>query len=95
MSHLVPFVVREIACPVPQCRAWRLGQCIVFAGVEAGRWHLSISHKERYPTWDEIREARYNFVPDAVTMAMILPPRSEYVNLHDHCFHLHQIEGEG
>lgn len=24
------------------------------------RWHLSISHPLRYPTWDEIKEARYS-----------------------------------
>jgi hypothetical protein len=25
-------------------------------------------------------------------MAMLLPPRDEYVNEHEHCFHLWQIE---
>lgn len=92
MSDIIPFTLREIASPMPGCRAWRLGQCAVFAGVEAGKWHLSISHKDRYPTWDEIKEARYRLLPDEVTMAMLLPPRSEYVNVHDHCFHLHEIE---
>jgi hypothetical protein len=29
-----------------------------------------------------------------VTMAMILPPKSEYVNIHNFCFHLHQIPNE-
>lgn len=55
-------------------------------------WHLSISHPERYPTWNEIRDARYDLLPDEVTMGMLLPPRAEYVNLHPNCFHLHQIE---
>jgi hypothetical protein len=56
-----------------------------------GRWHLSISHPRRYPTWDEIRDARYALIPDGVTMAMLLPPRAQYVNVHPNCFHLHQI----
>lgn len=59
-------------------------------------WHLSISHRTnthppkpgRYPTWDEIREARERFTPDEVTMAMLLPPRAEYVNEHSTTFHL-------
>jgi hypothetical protein len=55
-------------------------------------WHLSISHPARYPTWDEIADVRYKLVPDDVTMAMLLPPRDEYVNAHDNCFHLWQIE---
>lgn len=38
-------------------------------------WHLSISHPSRYPTWDEIRDARYDLVPDGCTLAMLLPPR--------------------
>lgn len=55
-------------------------------------WHLSISHPARYPTWDEIADVHYALVPDDVTMALLLPPRGEYVNAHDNCFHLWQIE---
>lgn len=55
-------------------------------------WHLSISHPHRYPTWDEIADARYALVPEDVTMAMLPPPPGEYVNEHESCFHLWQIE---
>ena len=63
-------------------------------------WHLSISHRTneerpqpgRYPTWDEIADARYRFIPDEVTVAMLLPPRAEYVNAHATTFHLWEIE---
>lgn len=55
------------------------------------RWHMSISCVRRYPVWDEIRDARYALLPDNVTMAMLLPPKSQYVNLHPNCFHLHEI----
>lgn len=60
-------------------------------------WHLSISHRlddrspGRYPTWDEIAHARYELLPDNVTFAMMLPPRSEYVAVHDTTFHLHEV----
>ncbi len=93
MSRVMPLPYREMQSPVPCCRAWQLGQCTVFAGKEPPGWHMSISHPTRYPTWDEIREARYRFVPDAVTMVMILPPRAEYVNVHRNCFHLHEMSG--
>ena len=53
-------------------------------------WHLSIAHERRYPTWDEIAQARYDLLPDNITMAMYLPPRAEYVNVHPNCFHLHE-----
>ena len=56
-------------------------------------WHLSISCTDRYPTWDEIRDARYALLPGDVTMAMLLPPVAEYVNVHENCFHLWEIDG--
>src|SRR5271167_1969316 len=66
---------------------------------EGPRWHLSISHRTndhpprpgRYPTWDEVGDARYRFIPDSVTMAMLLPPQAEYVNEMETCFHLWQV----
>lgn len=54
-------------------------------------WHLSISHPRRYPTWDEIADARYSLAPPNITMAMLLPPPSEYVNAHKTTFHLHEV----
>ena len=68
------------------------GECSVLAAKEGDKWHLSIAHRSRYPTLDEIRDARYKFVPDDVTMAMIYPPKDEYVNLHNNCFHLWQVK---
>jgi hypothetical protein len=57
---------------------------------ETQRWHLSISHPHRYPDWNVISDARYALVPNEITMAMILPPREEYVNIQKNCFHLHE-----
>ena len=54
-------------------------------------WHLSISCEDRYPTWDEIADARYRLLADELTFAMYLPPRAEYVNRHPNCFHLTEI----
>ncbi len=84
----------------PQTRAWQRevhdGHLSVFAGQEDEGFHMSISHRTsdgyrrpgRYPTWDEIVEARYRFCPANLTMAMLLPPKGEYVNVHATTFHL-------
>jgi len=67
-----------------------------------GRWHLSISHNMvvrtgplntpgRFPTWEEIKEARYKFIPDNANMAIMFPPSELYYNLHDTCLHLLEI----
>lgn len=75
------------------CKAYAFGECYIMVDQEPGHgWHMSISHQERYPTWDEIREARYQFCPDDITMAMLLPPKSEYVNVHNNCFHLYESD---
>lgn len=61
---------------------------------DEGSWHLSISHPYRYPTWDEIYTAWYDLVPDAAEIngAIILPRKSEYVNMHPNCFHVRQLQ---
>lgn len=72
---------------------------------DGAKWHLSISHRSsvlvskdgfplpgRIPTWKEIHDARYKFVPDEIYMAMILPPKSEYVNVHPTTMHLYEID---
>ena len=70
-------------------------------------WHISLSHRSRVlgpltrkpmpgrlPTWDELKEVRYRFTPDEITMAIILPPKAQYVNIHPTTLHLWQIPGE-
>jgi hypothetical protein len=76
----------------PGARVFRLGECLVIVGHSAPSWHLSISHPNRYPTWDEIKTARYELLPHDITVAMLLPPPDEYINIHPNCFHLWEIE---
>lgn len=86
-------------------RAWQKdvadGYLEAFASPDEEGFHLSICHKTmtnrpgRYPTWDEIYDARYRFAPLDKTMAMLLPPQDEYVNIHATTFHLWELrEGE-
>ena len=94
---------QRISSIVPGCETWQKdlkdGHLTVIVGREPDGWHLSISHRTnhvkprsgRYPRWGEIREARYRFVPDGVSMGMILPPVEEYVNVAETCFHLWEL----
>lgn len=63
----------------------------VFVTEDNGLLHMSIAHPHRYPTWDEIRDIRYQLLPDEKTFGILLPPRAQYVNIHPDCFHLHEI----
>jgi hypothetical protein len=41
----------------PTARAFRIGSVQILAAEEAGGWHVSVSHPERFPTWEELRAA--------------------------------------
>ena len=56
------------------------------------RWHLSISCRDRYPGWEEIKDARYSLLPSGLTFAQILPPLDQYINIHPNCFHLWEVD---
>jgi hypothetical protein len=87
---------KEIQSPISGCKAYRWGDVTVIVGYEGDHvgWHLSISTRYRLPTWDEIKAARYEFVPNEATMAMLLPPMEEYINVHDYCLHLYEVTGD-
>ncbi len=78
----------------PGSRAYKMGGCQIIVSQQKAGWHLSISRPERLPIWEEVRDARYELVPDEATMALLLPPRSEYVNVHDFCLQMYEIPGE-
>lgn len=86
-------------CQGAKAQAYQKGPCRVLVGQEERsgrcRYHLSISCKDRYPGWEEIKDARYALLPAGLTFAQILPPLNEYINVHPNCFHLWEIaDGE-
>lgn len=52
--------------------------------------HVSISYKNRNPSWDDIKAVRAAFYPGNIDVMMMLPKEEDYVNLHEHVFHLWQ-----
>lgn len=73
-------------------KAYTLGACTILCSHSHLGWHMSIAHPQRYPTWDEVAKARYELIPDEATMAMMLPPKAEYINIHSFCFQLHEVQ---
>ena len=58
--------------------------------MDGGKWHLSAS--TNHPLgYNEMKELRYKFLPDNIQVAQIFPPRKEFVNIHENCYHLWQI----
>lgn len=62
----------------------------VFVTKDDGKWHLSVSAK--YPLgYQQIKDVRYKFLPNAMEVAQIFPPREQFVNVHPNCYHLFEL----
>lgn len=76
-------------------RAYTQGDLLIIISPPHGEssWHMSISTEHRDPSWYEIRDAWYTLVPDAskINGAMFFPPKDEYVNVQEYCFHVHAL----
>jgi hypothetical protein len=71
--------------------AFRKGDIGYIISVDDGKWHISISLKERIPKYAEIKHARYSYIPDDCYMAQIFPPSKEFVNHEPNTLHLYEI----
>ena len=80
----------------PNTKLHEWGECkILLSPPHNNRgWHMSISHNERYPTWDEIRDSWYALVPNSNNRigALILPKKKDYINIHPNCFQVHELK---
>lgn len=50
--------------------------------------HVSLSRRKRLPDWDDVKQVKDLFVGKERKAIQILPPESEYVNIHPNCLHL-------
>ena len=84
----------ETISPVAGAKAYvtRYGLSIIASEDVTPKWgklmHVSISRRDRYPSWDEIVEVKIHFYGDHKDTMMVIPKRSDYVNVHENCFHL-------
>lgn len=56
--------------------------------------HVSLSYLDKDPSWAEIRAVRDAFFPADVDAMMMLPQAQDYVNVHQHAFHIWQTPTE-
>lgn len=62
----------------------------IFINKELGKWHLSVS-LTRTIGYYELKEIRYKFMPNNMDVAQIFPPREEFINIYENCFHLYEL----
>lgn len=55
---------------------------------EHGWEHVSVSTKDRTPSWEEMCWVKGQFWEDDEAVMQLHPPKANYVNNHSHCLHL-------
>ena len=69
-----------------------MGRCtVIVAKTATDHWQLIIQGKDYMPSYKELVEARYKYLPDDVVMAQIFPPKDEFNQLPDNVHHLFEI----
>lgn len=67
----------------------KLGQVVnVVASDGAGWEHVSVSRRDRCPTWDEMCQVKDLFWGPDDCVVQYHPPKRDYVNIHPYCLHL-------
>lgn len=71
-------------------RWWKSGptQLVTHLSTDDGKLHMSVSHPDRYPTWDEIITIWRWLAGTEVEGVIVLPRGQDYVNFHNNCFHV-------
>jgi hypothetical protein len=72
----------------------RHGQTVFVIASDGLGWeHVSVSRRDRCPTWDEMCQIKALFWGEDDCVVQYHPPRSEYVNNHPNCLHLWRPTG--
>ena len=64
-------------------------QKLLVLASDGGGWeHVSVSRRDRCPTWDEMCQVKKMFWDDEDCVIQYHPPKSEWDNNHPNCLHL-------
>lgn len=93
-----PFVIRDIRRTdkygVYETGLYKYKGMDVLITIDDKKWHLSVSAK--FPLgYQQLKDVRYKFMPNDMTVAQIFPRRENFVNLHTTCWHLWEIDFDG
>lgn len=60
----------------------------VIAAAADGWDHVSVSRKDRTPTWAEMEHVKRRFFKDDEIAMQLHVPVKDHINIHSHCLHL-------
>lgn len=78
---------------LPPCPWWTAGSLQVAGSVSEARdgslwWHVSVSHPDRTPTYEELTEVCARLFRATDVVLHVWPPAAEHFSLHPYCLHL-------
>lgn len=86
--------IKKVVCGFITAHITSNGLVIIKSSEKDGMLHLSVSHKERLPSYEEMKEIRYSFGTEADYMAEIFPPMEEFVNIQENTRHLFELDSD-
>ena len=93
MSEPIQWRQAPNTLPAPGQTTWRhLTQPLVaIISIDLGRYHMSVSHRDRIPTWGELGDARDALLPKDLFFMLPHPPRRYWVNFNRRVLHLWEM----
>ena len=79
------------SAPGDRFGAFQIGGLLVIASsgdLEVPWQHVSVSRRDRCPTWREMDRVKRLFWDDDEAVMQLHVPRTEHVNIHPRCLHL-------
>ena len=74
--------------------AYKIGALAIIASWGAGWEHVSVSRRDKCPSWAEMDHVKRMFWDDEEAVMQLHPPRSQWVNNHPRCLHLWRPIGQ-
>lgn len=67
---------------------FQVGPLLVVASSGMGWDHVSVSRRDRCPSWEDMERIKRMFFRDEETAMQLHVPPSEHINCHPNCLHL-------
>ena len=70
------------------CGSFKVGVLQVVVGAGYGWDHVSVSHPQRVPAWEEMCQIKELFFRDDEVVMQLHPAKKNWINLHEKVLHL-------
>jgi hypothetical protein len=90
-EELRKYLIKHPSIPAPDPSSggfFSMGPLLIVASWDGGWDHVSVSHRNRCPTWSEMEMVKRTFFRDDETAMQLHVPPSDHVNRHKYCLHL-------